>query len=120
MANPVPTWIRTLRDQYWLWRLGLALSVITILWLATSDLNRSLPSTGWDKANHLIAFLELTILTRLAWPRLPLPVIAAVLTGYGALIEAVQSTLPYREFSLLDLIADMAGIALGLIRWPRQ
>ncbi|PAV25558.1 VanZ family protein [Tamilnaduibacter salinus] len=120
MTTPVPVWLHTLRAQYWLWRLGLALSVVAILWLATSDLDQSVPSTGWDKANHLIAFLELTILTRLGWPRLPLPVIALSLTGYGALIEAVQSTLPYREFSLLDLAADMTGIALGLIHWPKR
>ena len=53
-----------------LWRLALATSLIAIVVLATMDTRYPMPSTSSDKINHLIAFLELTILTRLAWPGL--------------------------------------------------
>jgi VanZ family protein len=66
----------------------------------------------------VIAFLELTILTRLAWPELRAIWFAPALLGFGLGIELIQATLPYREFSLADLIADGAGIAIGLLPWP--
>ena len=53
-----------------LWRVALAASLIAIVVLATIDTHYPMPSTPSDKINHLIAFLELTILTRLAWPEL--------------------------------------------------
>jgi len=34
------------------------------------------------------------------------------------LIEIVQATLPYRDFSLADVAADAAGIAAGMLIWP--
>ena len=40
------------------------------------------------------------------------------LLGFGLGIEIIQAHLPYREFSLADLAADAAGIAIGLFPWP--
>ena len=37
------------------------------------------------------------------------------LLGYGLLIEGLQATLPYREASLGDLLADAAGLAAYLV-----
>ena len=54
-----------------LWRVLFALSVLAILVLATADTRFPLPSTPSDKLNHLLAFLELTLLARLGWPFLP-------------------------------------------------
>ena len=53
-----------------LWRLALLLSVIAIGFLATTNSDYPIPSAPSDKVNHLIAFIELTIVTRLAWPQL--------------------------------------------------
>ncbi len=78
-----------------------------------------IPSSSNDKVNHLIAFLELTILTRLAWPELRGRLDSrrrCWASGLG--IEIIQANLPYREFSLADLAADGAGIAIGLLPWP--
>lgn len=101
-----------------LWRVALALSLVAIIILATLDPHHPMPSTPSDKLNHLIAFLELTILTRLAWPELRALWYVPALLLFGLGIELVQATLPYRDFSLKDLLADGVGIALGLLPWP--
>ncbi|MCG7198163.1 VanZ family protein [Marinobacter pelagius] len=101
-----------------LWRIALALSLVAIVILATMDTRYPMPSTPSDKLNHLIAFLELTILTRLAWPELRAFWYVPALLLFGLAIELVQATLPYRDFSLKDLLADGLGIAIGLLPWP--
>ncbi|WP_373000647.1 VanZ family protein [Marinobacter sp.] len=101
-----------------LWRAAFVMSVLAIGFLATTDSPYPVPSSSSDKVNHLIAFLELTILTRLAWPELKAIWFAPALLGFGLGIEIIQANLPYREFSLADLAADGAGIAIGLLPWP--
>ncbi len=101
-----------------LWRVALLMSVIAIVILATLDTQYPIPSTPSDKINHLLAFLELTVLTRLAWPELrPYWSVPALLL-FGLALEIVQAYLPYRDFSLADLAADAAGIFIGLLPWP--
>lgn len=101
-----------------LWRLAFVISVLAIGFLATTDSPYPVPSSSSDKVNHVIAFLELTILTRLAWPNLRALWFAPALLAFGLGIEVIQANLPYREFSLADLAADGAGIAIGLLPWP--
>ncbi|MBW4934720.1 VanZ family protein [Marinobacter sp. F4206] len=101
-----------------LWRIALFISVLAILFLATTDNPYPVPSSASDKVNHLIAFAELTVLTRLAWPEAKALWFAPPLLAFGFAIEAVQATLPYREFSLADLAADGAGIVVGMLPWP--
>lgn len=101
-----------------LWRLALVLSLLAIVFLATTANPYPLPSSPSDKVNHLLAFVELTIVTRLAWPDLRALWFAPALLGFGLAIELIQATLPYRDFSLADLAADGAGIAIGLLPWP--
>jgi VanZ family protein len=68
---------------------------------------------SYDKGNHVLAFFVMAALADGGWPgsrharwRIRL------LVGYGLLIELVQHSLPYREFSLLDVGADLLGILL--------
>ncbi|MHA7925353.1 MAG: VanZ family protein [Marinobacter sp.] len=101
-----------------LWRAAFVISVLAIGFLATTDNPYPVPSSSNDKINHVIAFFELTILTRLAWPELRAAWFVPALLGFGLGIEIIQANLPYREFSLADLAADGAGIAIGLLPWP--
>ncbi|KAA1171411.1 VanZ family protein [Marinobacter salinexigens] len=110
--------IRTLLNTRPIWRLALLTSLIAIIYLATTSHSYPIPASANDKINHLVAFLELTILTRLAWPELRAWWYAPLLLAFGLGIEIVQANLPYREFSLLDLAADGFGIVLGLLPWP--
>ncbi|MDO6441494.1 MULTISPECIES: VanZ family protein [unclassified Marinobacter] len=101
-----------------LWRFALLLSVIAIGFLATTSNSYPIPSAPSDKVNHLIAFFELTIVTRLAWPELRAIWYAPVLLAFGLAIEGVQANLPYRDFSMADVAADGVGIVIGLLPWP--
>ena len=68
-----------------------------------------------DKLEHAVIFALLTAIAALGHPRVPvLRAMAPALLAYGLFIECVQWGLPWREFSLLDWIADGAGIAAAL------
>src|ERR1700730_16423978 len=69
----------------------------------------------WDKAEHFIAFYGLTGLAAAAFPNRNLFVIAAMLSGFGALIEFVQG-LPavHRDRDFWDWVADSVAITAAL------
>jgi len=67
-----------------------------------------------DKVNHTAAFMVMSFLAHRGL-RMPVSRWTGLLVLYGVIIEVVQFFLPYRSFSLLDLLADLAGIALFLV-----
>ncbi|WP_413658808.1 VanZ family protein [Maricaulis sp. D1M11] len=70
---------------------------------------------GSDKVEHFLAFLVLTVLIRLGWPRRSLILLSIIVLSYGALIELVQGMdWVGRTSSVADFIADGAGVAAGL------
>jgi hypothetical protein len=98
-------------------RLGAAVLYAVALWAACSIPGHSLPDSillSWDKLWHLVAFAALLAL----WVRagFPVPHVAAGAFAYGAAIEAWQHVAPIgRFFDPLDLLANAAGIAIGVI-----
>ncbi|MFT7723483.1 MAG: VanZ family protein [Roseateles sp.] len=100
-----------------LWRALLAALVIAITWLALSPAPPKTLDTGWDKANHTLAFAALAFTAaRALWPRpRQWGWLVLALLAYGAGIEVAQGFLPPREASMLDLLADASGIAAGLL-----
>ena len=107
-----------IRDCLPVWRIALGLSLIAILWLATTSSPYPVPSAPSDKVNHVIAFLELALLARLGWPGRTALRYLVPLLAYGLALELVQSQLDHRDFSWADLLADGVGITLGLLPWP--
>lgn len=101
-----------------LWRTALVISLIAIVILATLNPADPMPSLPSDKLNHLLAFVELTLLCRLSWPARPSWQFILPLLAFGLAIELVQANLPYRDFDLWDLATDGVGVALGLLPWP--
>lgn len=96
------------------WRAAFLACALAVLVLATLPLQQMpLPDTGWDKTNHLAAFLVLGLLGQRAWPGAPVACCLGLL-GYGAAIELLQSALPYRAAEWADLVADAAGLMLAL------
>jgi VanZ family protein len=63
-----------------------------------------------DKVAHFGIFFILAIIMDRAF-KIPLYVQILLLAGYGASIEIMQDTLPYRQASLGDFFADFAGAA---------
>ena len=91
----------------------LALCVTTYVTLI--DLSEFPPINIWDKLLHASTFLLLSFLlhhsfanTRLLSPQHIAQLV--FLLCYGIMIEWLQSYTPYREASLLDVLADAAGI----------
>jgi len=95
-------------------RIGFLASLLAIAFLAFAPFPEA-PGLDWDKANHLLAFVTLAALAELGWPgRGAMPWRLGLVLGYGVLIELVQAQLPYRQASVLDLVADGLGVALYL------
>ena len=85
---------------------------IAILVLALVPGGSAMPSTGWDKANHLLAFFVLAVLGVMAYPSQTAWVIFGLL-AYGVLIEAAQFFTPTRSADWRDIFANALGLALG-------
>ncbi len=77
--------------------------------------SQSLQLVPWDKAEHFIAFYALTGLAVAAFPRRSPLLIAALLSGFGALIEVVQGLpIVHRDEDFWDWVADSLAIAAAL------
>lgn len=90
-----------------------------ILWLSLLPSPPQPPEwLGWDKLQHAAAYALLVWLLGYAFSLRPLwrswlPGIALA-TGYGVLMELLQGWLTsYRDPSLADAIANLAGALLG-------
>jgi len=92
---------------------ALALAVVTALALTPTP---DLPISLWDKANHALAYFFLAWLGDRSFPSSPggrpRPGIFFGLFAYGILIEGLQSQIPSREASLLDMVANATGLML--------
>lgn len=94
-------------------RLLLVLALGGVSYLSFAPLEGLAPIDHLDKLGHLLAFLVLAWLADFAFPRRSFGSEKIVpLLGFGLLIELVQQQLPYRQFSLLDWLADGLGVAL--------
>jgi VanZ family protein len=92
----------------------LYITLITIDILAFSPSGVDHISTGWDKANHFVAFFTLYILLHLAYTHLSMTIKILLLLAFAVHIEVVQYFIPNREFSFLDVLADMIGVMIGI------
>lgn len=99
------------------WRHAFHALLATILVLSLLPPSAPLPTTGWDKSNHLLGFALLGWLGMRAHPGRVGWVLAGLL-AYGALVELLQSLTPYRFAEWGDLLADALGAVLGIgIAW---
>lgn len=87
-----------------------------IAWLSLSP-TETLPQglTFWDKAEHALAYLGLTVLGAWAFPgRLGRLAIGLFLGGIG--VEILQSTMGLgRQGDAFDAVANSTGILIGLL-----
>ncbi|MGZ8983668.1 MAG: VanZ family protein [Methylotenera sp.] len=87
--------------------------VLVVLVLALMPTVPHMPTTGWDKANHMLAFAVLAWLGCQAFPQRQTTVLLGLLV-YGVLVEVLQSLTSYRFGDWHDLLADALGM---LIFW---
>ncbi len=92
-------------------RVALVLSVVIIFCLSVIRTGPDLPGGLSDKFYHTIAFLILSCLAGTSFPKTGSSFYQpVVLLLYGIVIEVVQYFLPYRSFSIADMVADAGGI----------
>ncbi len=73
----------------------------------------SLPGDKWQ---HFLSYTVLATLAMLSFAQRGRALVAALaMVGLGACIELVQYLLPWREFEWLDMLANTAGVACGII-----
>ncbi|MGY1774110.1 VanZ family protein [Blastococcus sp. SYSU D00813] len=71
---------------------------------------------GVDKVVHLLLFTALALAGR--WAGVRPRELAVLLTGYALVSEVVQALAPLeRSGSIADWLADVLGVALGLLAW---
>lgn len=89
------------------------LCALLVLILALLPPKVPMPTTGWDKSNHVLAFGTLAVLGLRGWRERTWLVLAGLLV-YGVLIEYLQGLTPYRDADAIDVVADAVGMLLGL------
>jgi VanZ family protein len=109
-----------MRTNLYLFRAAFVLALVVGSYLATTDAVPGAVASVNDKLTHAGAFLVLAFLLDQCFsPRLHAfwTPVALPLFCYGLGVELVQDFLPYRQFDLLDLLADCAGlVAYWLLR----
>jgi VanZ family protein len=88
----------------------LAATILPMLWLWQSTSKVLLD----DKWLHFFTFLFLSLWFAGQYARRSYWILMVGLTAFGVLIELVQSMIPYRSAELMDLVADVGGIGIGL------
>jgi VanZ family protein len=98
------------------WRVLLLLMLTVTCWFAFTPRPPGFEFKDADKFNHLMAFGSLAVAACLSRPPTARPwlVVLVSLLLFGLFIEAVQSQLPARSAEWGDVLADAAGIGLGL------
>jgi LPXTG-motif cell wall-anchored protein len=91
------------------WAATVAVGVLALLPAAVP-----LPTTGWDKSNHALAFAVLGLLGAAAWPASAGRVWLA-LAAYGGAIEIAQTFTETRMGEWIDWAADLIGLAMAAV-----
>ena len=96
-------------------RLAAVVAALIVGWFAfrpAMEVDGGLP---WDKANHALAFLVLTVLTGLGWPRLSQAWLVTLMVLAGVAVELIQGLDAVgRDADAVDVVADGVGILAGL------
>ena len=113
MMIPAPIPLKWLTG--WRWIAGLLVAAIWILSLIPPT---GIPMPSSDKSGHFIAYF-----VTMAWFILcyqQTTIIAGALIGMGILLEFLQGLTGYRQFDLLDMLANSGGVmvAWSLILTP--
>lgn len=96
------------------WRLPFWICLVAVLVLSLLPPSINMPSTGWDKFNHALAFGVLALLSSRAYPNHCLRLLVLLL-AYGGLIEVLQSFTTYRLAEWADLLADGIGLIAAML-----
>lgn len=101
------------------WRATGWLGMAILVWLYVTPRPPELGIEQGDKLQHLSAYAVLAFwFAQLARDRAGRWRVALSLGGFGVAMEFVQLATGYRTFSVADMAANTAGVALGLLLGP--
>lgn len=111
----MPTTLFSRRDLGPIFRCAALTFAMIVAWFAFRPATDVEAGLAWDKANHALAFLVLTILTSLGWPTLSRQWVFVLMLAAGVFVELVQG-LPMigRDADIMDVVADGVGAMAGL------
>jgi len=93
------------------WQVVFWLNSLLLLYLTLMpSLNTDISYPHIDKLFHFIGFGTFAFFCGLAFPKLNAIRVIIIASLLGIVVEIVQSFLPHRGFSYLDMLADLAGI----------
>jgi VanZ family protein len=95
-------------------RFALFGGILLVCLIAFNPHTRGLPSTGWDKLNHMLAFSSLGLAAWWAYPTARRWALGSLLV-FGVLIEVVQTQIPGHTADAADLLADLIGLAVAVV-----
>jgi VanZ family protein len=97
------------------WRLATWLLAGAMLYLSLSPAPPKSIDIGWDKANHALGFVCLSLMSSLGWAgsRAQGLSLWLMLLIFGGGIEIAQLFVPTRSAEWNDWLADALGIAIG-------
>ena len=88
--------------------------VAAIVWLSVTPSPPTIDIEQGDKLGHSLAYAGTMFWFALLYSRnATRAAYAAGLIAMGVALEFVQRALAYRDFELLDMLADAAGVLLG-------
>lgn len=90
------------------------LALATYFGVARSGLGQTI--AGSDLLLHYTGYMVLIISARIAHGQRQTLLFTGLL-AYSIAIEIIQYFLPYRTFSLLDILANLAGLSTGAVVW---
>ncbi len=87
--------------------------LVFVFYMGTANFEGTFVKSIYDKLQHLAAFITLAFLADFSFPRIRfLWKVALPLFVYGLILEFTQYFLPYRDFSVADIVANAVGILL--------
>jgi len=101
----------------------LCLMLLLYSYLGTVEIPTEVAASYNDLVAHGLGYVVLTAVAIFAFAQKRLFLsLALACFMYSLLIECIQYFLPYRSFSLLDILANGAGVLVGLylakLCWP--
>jgi VanZ family protein len=107
------------KSEIIVFRASLCVSLIVITILAVIPLDYPEVAGINDKFSHIAAFYVLSLLADFSFPETKFNLAKTLpLFFYGVSIEWIQYYIPYREFSIFDVLADAGGISAYAILFP--
>jgi VanZ family protein len=82
---------------------------LTLYLFFQQDISSGVEIPHFDKVGHFIAFFVLATCLDLG-TSIKRAYVISFLAGYGVFVELVQDTIPGRQASLADILADVSGV----------